>query len=460
MNSNPECSNSRSELMNSALKSCDLDKGKKVIDQVSLAEDNCNSDENQGSDGSRSGTEKQNSFSSIKENGEEDRLRKPRGNRTYLEVLTGVCKIEDKIHLDFIPNIDKQLYKFDLSDVAAEFDEWNIVLLGGVIGPNISVSSMIDFAKANWKVSVPNVILKSNVIWIFKFGSTEDRDWVETNGPRIIDGIKPLTLKIWETGMNISWDVFEAILVWIILPNLDPVFYSYRMLSAIGSMIGIPVCMDNFTTSKRIISYARILVKVTVEEARRKVVMLEDSNGKRYIQEVIFEWIPWFCTHCGIFGHRTDRCRNHRGREAVKDNLKGQTTKVWVRKNNSILGSGPYEETVTEADRSKMLNDQTVMLESDESNIEENGGLCIIEANLAKTTSDSGNGGNKNRITKNPRSRKTDKQENKKTNKVAASKGQYDLRQRVALQKGIPFVVVNKTASTGGPSSLIRKDNG
>ena len=44
------------------------------------------------------------------------------------------------------------------------------------------------------------------------------------------------------------------------------------MLSMIGSSIGVPICIDRVTTTKEKLSYAKLLVEVTVEESERKEV--------------------------------------------------------------------------------------------------------------------------------------------------------------------------------------------
>lgn len=151
-------------------------------------------------------------------------------------------------------------------------------------------------------------MLKENGIWIIKFQNIEDRSWVIDNGPWLIDGVKPIALKEWEPGMKMTWSSFDSVPVWLILSDLDPIFLSQHMLSVIGSMVGAPICMDKFTTSKKRLSYARILVNVNAEEANCKEVVLIGPDETHFRQQVQMEWCPWACISCKKFGHSIDYC--------------------------------------------------------------------------------------------------------------------------------------------------------
>lgn len=77
------------------------------------------------------------------------------------------------------------------------------------------------------------------------------------------------------------------------------------MLEVIGNMIGKPISIDHITYEVGKFSYACILVEVTSEEAKRKEVILESYNGTIYKHNVEFEWLPWTCHTCNVFGHST-----------------------------------------------------------------------------------------------------------------------------------------------------------
>lgn len=86
-------------------------------------------------------------------------------------------------------------------------------------------------------------------------------------------------LKVWKSGMPISWEVFETVPVSVCLPDLDPLYYTRRMLGKLGSAIGKPICPDNITATSERMSYARILVEVSAVEVQRREIEIEQVDG-------------------------------------------------------------------------------------------------------------------------------------------------------------------------------------
>lgn len=298
------------------------------------------------------------------------------------------------------------------------------------------------------------------------------------NGPWLLDGVKPIALKEWEPGMKMDWSSFNFVPVWVILPDLDPIFLSQHMLSVIGSMIGSPICMDKFTTSKKRLSYARILVNVNAEEVKCKEVVLIGPDDKQFRQSVQFEWCPWVCESCKVFGHSTAYC----GRKIkLRQDQKAGVQKVWRVKEKSVLGPPPIEaviddsvnknddqvvDTVVEGNQSvangleSELN--TVMLPSAEmfdvepkavaqGNVPTHLTKYVEQANVDIGESSSKNEKNgKNQQDKGWKEAKGRKQKN--------SPAHYELRQRVQNQKGVPSIAMkNKYVPLDRvPSSLTK----
>lgn len=64
----------------------------------------------------------------------------------------------------------------------------------------------------------------------------------------------------------------------------------------------MPICMDDVTAVGKRLSYARILVYVTVEEIGKKEILLIGPDDKHYKQKIQVEWSPWACKYCKEFG--------------------------------------------------------------------------------------------------------------------------------------------------------------
>lgn len=93
-----------------------------------------------------------------------------KGKSSNLDAVSGNCELVQGNKLDFIPDLDKQVCKFTASEV-----EWQAVLIGGVIGTNVTTAYFLEFAKENWEITCPDISLKANGIWIIKFASLRDR---------------------------------------------------------------------------------------------------------------------------------------------------------------------------------------------------------------------------------------------------------------------------------------------
>lgn len=109
--------------------------------------------------------------------------------------------------------------------------------------------------------------------------------------------------------MSIDWSNFISVPVWVKVLDIDPIFLSSKhMLEVIGNMIGKPISSDHISNDVEKLSYARLLVEVTLEEAKREEVVLESYDGRIYKHKVEIEWLPWHCDNCKVFGHSTRFC--------------------------------------------------------------------------------------------------------------------------------------------------------
>ncbi|KAJ8438642.1 hypothetical protein Cgig2_016388 [Carnegiea gigantea] len=101
----------------------------------------------------------------------------------------------------------------------------------------------------------------------------------------------------------------KSIPLWIRLPNLELKYWSISSLSKIGSLIGIPIKTDQYTKSKTMIQYARLLIEVPIEGPFPDYVDFFNEKGQLIRQQVQFEWKPTKCTHCHMLGHTNDICK-------------------------------------------------------------------------------------------------------------------------------------------------------
>ncbi|PWA98492.1 ATPase, F1/V1/A1 complex, alpha/beta subunit, Zinc knuckle CX2CX4HX4C [Artemisia annua] len=92
-----------------------------------------------------------------------------------------------------------------------------------------------------------------------------------------------------------------------------------QFLGSIASCLGKPMIMDEVTTKVCMtgvgrLGFARVLVELNAEKQFKDVIEIayrskvECTNMIKYVQ-VEYDWKPFRCSHCCVFGHEVDKCR-------------------------------------------------------------------------------------------------------------------------------------------------------
>jgi hypothetical protein len=80
-----------------------------------------------------------------------------------------------------------------------------------------------------------------------------------------------------------------------------------RTLCEIAGAIGTPLVIDNTTKNRVFGHYARLLVDMDLSRNIFHEIMVE-KEGYAFPAEVVYEWLPEFCTHCKSIGHSVITC--------------------------------------------------------------------------------------------------------------------------------------------------------
>jgi hypothetical protein len=97
--------------------------------------------------------------------------------------------------------------------------------------------------------------------------------------------------------------------VWVRLPNLPLECWSPACLSKISSVIGKHIRCDDLTLSMSRVSFARVMVEVTLTDDLPHSISLSMPDGTIINQKVIYEYKPRFCSFCCITGHTSNVCQ-------------------------------------------------------------------------------------------------------------------------------------------------------
>ncbi|XP_074297877.1 uncharacterized protein At4g02000-like [Silene latifolia] len=168
-------------------------------------------------------------------------------------------------------------------------------------------------------IAAPQILYFSRGWYYFCFESKEDMEKIRSDVWNL-NGY-PLVFKEWSPTIVEQLQVTH-IPVWVLLPNLDPCFWSQAALSKVASTIGNPICADEHTTNKTKLAFARILVDVDLSKELPNAVKLSTPYRGIVLQKIEYEWLPYFCSTCQRIGHTKDRCPKLKPKMAYKPKAK------------------------------------------------------------------------------------------------------------------------------------------
>lgn len=241
---------------------------------------------------------------------------------SWASVVAGNRQKENGMNLSFVSQqfVEPNCIQFDESEWECGAEEWDLALVGYVLGFKAPYNSVKNYVAKHWEEQGPiEVLAMDSGILLFKFPSIERKLAVMKQGPWYFDN-KPLLLTPWSVDLNVEDLNVSSIPIWVKLPNLKLHLWNEHALSKLASAIGKPVCSDSITAKKDRISFARVCIEIQADFELPQILKIKGPGGREFAQKVEYEWIPPRCSHCKVFGHKTDRCK--------KKNIR----KVWVPK--------------------------------------------------------------------------------------------------------------------------------
>ncbi|XP_019256569.1 PREDICTED: uncharacterized protein LOC109235000 [Nicotiana attenuata] len=173
-------------------------------------------------------------------------------------------------------------------EIEEETLKWKQALILYVVGGIPTIGATERYIASVWKfIAKPKVYFHNDGYFMVRFNSIEDRDEVLYSGPHMPNN-KPIIVKVWSADFDINKEVLQTIPVWF----------------KISSGLGIPLYADACTTQVDRISYARVLVEMNVAKELPRSIKVTDPNGREFVQEIAYDWVPEFCNKCIQVGHK------------------------------------------------------------------------------------------------------------------------------------------------------------
>jgi len=186
-------------------------------------------------------------------------------------------------------------------------DIWKLCLIGYTIGRTPGYTILGKYMANAWNCNATLHIHDSGWL-IFQFSSASDMGRVLRRGPYSVQG-KPLVLKPMPPYFDFGKPDMSSVPVWVRLLNLPLECWSPACLSKISSVIGKHIRCDDLTLSMSRVSFARVMVEVTLTDDLPHSISLSMPDGTIINQKVIYEYKPRFCSFCCITGHTSNVCQ-------------------------------------------------------------------------------------------------------------------------------------------------------
>jgi hypothetical protein len=122
-----------------------------------------------------------------------------------------------------------------------------------------------------------------------------------------------LKLFTWTKDFSPSMQSSTSAQVWVRIHGLAQEYWRPKILFAIASSVGTPICTDSASTKPRIERtfghFARVLVDMDVSQVPRYKVLVERKDYAFFV-EFEFENMPGFCSYCKKVGHFVNECKH------------------------------------------------------------------------------------------------------------------------------------------------------
>lgn len=162
-----------------------------------------------------------------------------------------------------------------------------------------------------------------------------------------------LKLFAWSRDFSPNTQQQTTTQVWLRIYGLSQEYWRKKILFAIASSVGTPICTDAITSKPRIERsfghFARVLVDIDLSQELRYRVLVE-RKGYAFFVDFEYENLPDFCTHCNCTGHSIDICKR------LKDNKGKQTMAQPVKPRQEFVPktkAAEVNQVATRSERSK-----------------------------------------------------------------------------------------------------------
>ncbi|KAL8522971.1 hypothetical protein ACS0TY_013071 [Phlomoides rotata] len=141
--------------------------------------------------------------------------------------------------------------------------------------------------------------------------------------------IKPgfLRLQQWVPEFN-PYKVSSSVAqVWIRISELPLEYWNPNIITALASVVGTVIKLDEHTASRSMGRFARVLVELNLKHDREEYVTYERAGHMSEVY-ILYERLPEFCKYCAVIGHATGNCSASHNSKHCKNKVNASEPKV------------------------------------------------------------------------------------------------------------------------------------
>ncbi|KAG7578003.1 Reverse transcriptase domain [Arabidopsis thaliana x Arabidopsis arenosa] len=178
----------------------------------------------------------------------------------------------------------------------------------------------------------------------------------------------PVVLSKWSPIVDTEQAEIKTIPLWVIVKNVPPKYFSWKVLSAITSPLGTPKKLHPDTEACKSFEEAKVFIEVDLTKKLPKFFAFKSEKGGDTIVEFVYPWLPPRCTECKKWGHSISDCLKRKiPKEVQPAELKISET---VETEHPIVTSGGKHESLD-------AKEATPIVEANSKETENSGGLAV-----------------------------------------------------------------------------------
>ena len=142
-----------------------------------------------------------------------------------------------------------------------------------------------------------DVFVVDNTTVRFRSKDVRTRERILRRGMWNLCGV-PVVLSKWSPIAEAEQEEIKTIPLWVIVKNVPAKYFSWKVLSAITSPLGLPKKLHPDTEACKSLEEAKVLVEVDLTKKLPKFFSFKSENGGDTVVEFVYPWLPPRCTEC------------------------------------------------------------------------------------------------------------------------------------------------------------------